>query len=137
MGEIKVLIVDDDDIVRNLLVRLLRADGVTVLASPSPGEALELLERTSVEVVVSDYTLPLMTGIAFLDRVRTRWPWVHRILLSAHPVHALPEAMGDRVAELALDKLSGMTQLRQTIAALRNASPAPPASGAAQRNPAP
>jgi diguanylate cyclase (GGDEF)-like protein len=79
-----VLAVDDDPKVTAALVRLLRPDGVRVLAATSGEEALRLLDEhaASIGVVVSDFAMPGMTGADLLRDVRLRWPEITRVLLS-------------------------------------------------------
>lgn len=81
-----LLIVDDDPAVLGALEFLFKDRGYIVLASDSPQKALDLLtdpKTPPVGVVVSDYRMPEMTGIEFLQKVRQISPDAKRLLLTA------------------------------------------------------
>lgn len=80
----RVLVVDDEPNILTALRRVLRARGYEALTAGSGAEALELLEREQVDVVVSDMKMPEMAGAELLERIFTRWPDVKRILLTGH-----------------------------------------------------
>ncbi|MCP4006772.1 MAG: HD domain-containing protein [bacterium] len=64
------------------LSRLFRNEPVRVVSATNAREALAILERESIQVVVSDQRLPGMPGVAFLSEVRERYPDTLRILLT-------------------------------------------------------
>ncbi len=76
-----ILLVDDEVAILDGLRRQLRKN-FTVHTAGGGAEALELLERQQVTVVVSDMRMPLMDGATFLSEVRSRYPHVVRILLT-------------------------------------------------------
>jgi two-component system NtrC family sensor kinase len=80
--ETAILVVDDDDNVRRALRRVLRRAPCRVLDAPDASSALSLLEREPVQVVVSDYRMPGLSGVEFLRLVKERWPRVQRVLLT-------------------------------------------------------
>jgi len=75
-GEIRVLHVDDDRPIAELTATFLtRADDRFVVdIETSAADALETLETTPVDCVISDYDMPGMDGIEFLEAVRERFP---------------------------------------------------------------
>ncbi len=77
-----LLIVDDEENVRNALKRSLRKEGYEFHTASGPEEALEILKRVPVDVVISDHMMPKITGIEFLSMVRDRYPDVGRIMLT-------------------------------------------------------
>lgn len=58
----RVLIVDDDDLVRRAVARSVRALGCSAIESSSSADALAVLARTDVDILVTDVTMPEMTG---------------------------------------------------------------------------
>ncbi|HEX8908187.1 MAG TPA: ATP-binding protein [Anaeromyxobacteraceae bacterium] len=77
-----MLIVDDDEHVRRALRRVLRRARCRVLDAPEAQTALDILAREPVQVVVSDYRMPGMSGVEFLRAVKERWPRIQRVLLT-------------------------------------------------------
>jgi len=80
--ETTLLVVDDDDNVRRALRRVLRRTQCRVVDAPDAQGALALLEREPVQVVVSDYRMPGLSGVEFLKVVKERWPRIQRVLLT-------------------------------------------------------
>lgn len=79
-----LLIVDDEPLKRATLDIELSAAGYRVLQAADPITALQYLEEQPVDVVVTDWRMPEMDGIQLLERIKTRWPQVHVILMTAY-----------------------------------------------------
>jgi two-component system NtrC family sensor kinase len=77
-----VLVVDDDEHVRRAIRRVLRRTRCRVVEADGGEGALAVLEREPVQVVVSDFRMPGISGIELLRRVKERWPRVQRVLLT-------------------------------------------------------
>src|SRR5215813_8784131 len=84
-GKPRVLIVDDEQAILRAYTRILSSNGYAVSTAPSGELALELFAREPVDVIVTDLTMPGMTGIDFLRAVRERDPDVPVILMTACP----------------------------------------------------
>ena len=69
-GKKRVLIVDDEAGVLSLLNLILTKNRFEVLEASSADSALEMLEHETVDLVISDITMPGMSGIEFLEEVR-------------------------------------------------------------------
>jgi DNA-binding response OmpR family regulator len=67
-----VLIVDDEDAIRDFLRSALEAEGYVVLAAGDGIDALALYERYQVEVILLDLMMPRLNGLDFLARLRQR-----------------------------------------------------------------
>jgi len=79
-----VLFVDDEVNILKALQRLLRTEKMNVLCASRGHEALEMMERTPAQVVVSDQRMPEMPGVEFLSAVRERHPDVVRMMLTGY-----------------------------------------------------
>ncbi|HYY58142.1 MAG TPA: HD domain-containing phosphohydrolase [Pyrinomonadaceae bacterium] len=89
----KILIVDDEPANLRLLERLFRRD-YEVIAAASGHEALELLGRHDVALLITDQRMPGMTGIELLKRTVSLRPHMVRIILTGYTdVSALVEAI--------------------------------------------
>src|SRR5215472_4779175 len=66
----RVLIVDDDDSVTELLVDLLRREGYEIATATHGEDALALLPSFDPDIVVSDVVMPVMDGIELCRRIK-------------------------------------------------------------------
>ncbi|MCK6461142.1 MAG: response regulator [Planctomycetes bacterium] len=80
---IRVLVVDDVRLVLTSLRRLLERAGFHVEVAESGADALALLGRAEVDIVLSDFMMPGMNGIELLREVAAKWPHVRRAMLTA------------------------------------------------------
>jgi two-component system, NtrC family, response regulator HupR/HoxA len=78
-----VLVVDDQPEILRSLERLLK-DDYEVLTAPGGAEALDLLKRRDVAVILSDQRMPKMTGVEFLEAAIGLRPDAARILITAY-----------------------------------------------------
>ena len=68
-----ILLVDDDQMLRETLVGLLSFDGYHIVTSNSAEEALQQLER-EIDIILMDVKLPGMSGLDFLDHIEQTHP---------------------------------------------------------------
>lgn len=80
----RILCVDDEPSILSALGRLFRLRGWTVLVASSGAEALLLLQKEPVDVVISDMRMPAMDGAQLLEKVFEGWPATKRILLTGY-----------------------------------------------------
>jgi signal transduction histidine kinase len=81
-GPKQVLFVDDDENIRNALKRSLRGEPFRVHLAASAAEALAVLQREAIQVVVTDIGMPVMDGLKLLEEVSRRYPETIRMVLS-------------------------------------------------------
>ena len=79
----RCLVVDDEPRLRQALVRLMRGDGFTCLEAGSGVDALELLEKERVALVLSDMRMPKMDGQELLRNLRLRYPDIAVVMITA------------------------------------------------------
>lgn len=96
-----VLVVEDDADNRDTVVETLRDAGLLVLGARSPAEALSFVDAgPRPSVIVTDYVMPGMDGLAFVRELRgPRGIDVPVILTTAMPKRALPPDLGVPVLE--------------------------------------
>ena len=82
MVDCTVLLVDDEPQVAKSIRRALRNEGYRILIAPGGEAALSVLASEPVEVIISDYQMPGMTGSELLTRVRQQYPDVVRLMLT-------------------------------------------------------
>jgi len=79
-----VLIVDDEMNIRRVLAAMLKRDGYEVTTAADGEQALAVLLKTPVDVVVTDLVMPRLGGMDLLKRVAVDYPDVPVILITAH-----------------------------------------------------
>jgi two-component system, NtrC family, response regulator len=79
-----VLIVDDELNIRRVLAAMLKREGYEVTTAADGEQALAVLEKTPVHVVVTDLVMPRVGGLELLRRVSVDYPDVPVILITAH-----------------------------------------------------
>jgi DNA-binding NtrC family response regulator len=80
----RVLVVEDEAYVRDSLVEVLRARGFQADGAAGVAEALRRLERTPVDVVLTDLRMPELTGLDLVKRMQASAPEVPVIVLTGH-----------------------------------------------------
>ncbi|HSH26947.1 MAG TPA: response regulator, partial [Wenzhouxiangella sp.] len=80
----RILVVEDDLSLAELLVEELEAEGWTVDAQPSAETALEIVDEFEPDLVVSDLQLPGMDGLDLLERLRRRHAPPAVLMISAY-----------------------------------------------------
>jgi two-component system cell cycle sensor histidine kinase/response regulator CckA len=110
-----VLLVEDDQQVRTLLVGVLEAHGFTILPTDC-GEAAVTVARTRhVDVLLTDVVLPRMDGFQTADRVRAVVPHVQTVFMSGYVHEALASVVGPDVTASVLKKPFTMATLVDRI----------------------
>jgi DNA-binding NtrC family response regulator len=136
-----VLLVDDEDMVlTSVRAYLMLETEFTVHTYSEPEEAVKFLQDNPVDVVVSDYLMPRMSGIQFLMKARELQPEVSRVLLTGHAdKHSAIQAINDvglyqyvekpwdnaqllMVVTNGIERSSLLRDLRQTISELATAN---------------
>ncbi len=79
-----VLIVDDDPHVLTLVEKMLRPRRINLLVAPRAAEALEICERESIDVLISDVRMPDMDGVKLAERVLKLRPEASVLLISGY-----------------------------------------------------
>ena len=86
MGEniTTILIVDDEVNILKALNRCLIDEPFDVILSTSAKEALNILEEEEIDIIITDYKMPEMSGAELLIKVKEKFPSVFRIILSGY-----------------------------------------------------
>ncbi len=77
------LIVDDEPRLRQVLMHLMQHDGFTCLEAENGEQAIALMERHAVMLVLSDLRMPKLDGLALLREIRARWPDTAVVMITA------------------------------------------------------
>ena len=128
-----VLVVDDNALNRSAILRLLRKNGVSAIATDSAIGATRLAVRSQVSVVVADLNMPAMQGSSLLQvfRRNPRLRHVGMVLLSGVSAEELVSAASEVGADAAIAKVEMATTLVPAVTKLlrRAARPTRQVSG--------
>src|SRR3990167_5069702 len=79
----RILIVDDDPIISDLLQETLMAEGYTVSRATNGAEALELIQDTTFHLLITDFSMPSINGLTLLKVSKRLMPYLQVILMTA------------------------------------------------------
>jgi type II secretory ATPase GspE/PulE/Tfp pilus assembly ATPase PilB-like protein/DNA-binding response OmpR family regulator len=113
----RILLVDDEPNVLKALSRVFRDENYQVLTAPSGNDALAILAKEPVHLIISDYKMPGMTGAEFLRRVKETHPETIRIMLTGQAqTNAVMGAVNDGAVYKFILKPWDDDDLRITVA---------------------
>ncbi|MBF0522886.1 MAG: sigma-54-dependent Fis family transcriptional regulator [Candidatus Omnitrophica bacterium] len=81
---LKLLVVDDEPIIRESLCEALKDEGHDVFMASTAEEAMDIISRKPINVVISDYKLPKKNGLELLDDVKKESPATEFILITGY-----------------------------------------------------
>lgn len=82
-GQLKILVIDDDPSIRNMLAIVLKKSGFEVTCTESGKTALEKLKKESFDLVISDIKMPDISGIDLLKKIKVISPEIPVIMITA------------------------------------------------------
>jgi len=90
----QILVVDDEESMRESLAMLLSSDGYDVATAKDGFDALLQMKRSLPDVIISDLNMPQMSGFEFLSVVRRRFPQILIVAMSgAYRGAAVPDGI--------------------------------------------
>ncbi len=87
--EFRVLVVDDDDLNRLLLVDVLTGARCRVLSASDGTEAVRILEEQPVDLLITDYDMPRMNGLDLIRWSKARFPHVTAVMVTGQDSQVL------------------------------------------------
>lgn len=108
---------EDDDPVRELIGRALRANGFDVMAAASGEEALDLELDRHVDLVLSDVLLPNQNGFEIAHQIHSRSPHIPIVFMSGYYDQAVAEAAHLDISSTILQKPFAMADLLEHLRA--------------------
>jgi len=80
----KLLLIDDDKIILNILTNIVEHEGYESLKAQSAEDAIELMKSSKVDLIISDIVLPQMNGLELLVSIKENNPNIPVILITGH-----------------------------------------------------
>jgi DNA-binding NtrC family response regulator len=84
MSKGKILVIDDEAIVRTSCSRSLSPEGYEVKLSQNGADAMKMLEEESFDLVLTDLKMPDIDGIEVLKMIKQRWPQTEVIVVTGY-----------------------------------------------------
>jgi len=115
-----ILVVDDEPMVQFLLSSLLQDEGHTVLIASNGCEALQILEREPVDLLITDTHMPRLSGADLVRIVHQHHPTLPIVVMDSYPDAFLEDTTADGVFAT-LVKPFDLSEVRQVLQTLNEA----------------
>lgn len=83
-ADIKILVVEDEELIRDIFKHSLESWGFSADTASDGKTALEMCQKESYHIVITDVNMPVMDGITLLKHLKSRWPFVEVIIVSGY-----------------------------------------------------
>jgi CheY-like chemotaxis protein len=117
-----ILVVEDDRVNRELLSKVLRQEGYQVLEACDGDIALKILQVLPCDLVITDFLMPMLNGIEFVDQLRSLQPQMPVIFITGYLSAISDKKIVDEVAEI-LAKPFEPSVLRSSVRRLLDSTP--------------
>lgn len=112
----RILFVDDEESVLKAMCRIFKQENYALSTAHSGAEALELMKKEPVHVVISDHRMPGMTGADLLRKIKALYPQTIRIMLTGYAdVNAIMGAVNEGAVYKFITKPWNDDDLRLTV----------------------
>jgi two-component system cell cycle sensor histidine kinase/response regulator CckA len=120
VARVTVLVVDDEEMVRRLAVRILLNEGYVVLEATSGEEAVRLLQRGAhrISCVLTDLAMPGIGGRKLGETIGRSWPKVRVVYMSGFPAKRMIDEGALDPSQLFLQKPFTSAQLARVMRAV-------------------
>jgi CheY-like chemotaxis protein len=109
-----ILVVDDDSIIRKLLLEVLTNDGHQITVAENGLEGLRLAQRHPYQLVLMDVHMPIMNGLEALIKIRQLFPQMAVAMMDSYPDQLVREAES-RGALTCIHKPFDLNEMRRII----------------------
>jgi len=114
-GSKTILVVDDEEGVREVVSEVISGMGFIVQHAASGEIALDLVTRNPIDLVISDVRMSGMDGVALARKLRARYPELPLALMTAYPCDAVEKALRDKKVDFLLQKPFQMEELEGMV----------------------
>lgn len=119
-----ILVVDHEGSFIEYIQRMMSDQNCNVITAASGQEGLNILEKQQVSMVISEYGIPLMNGLEFLEKVRIIYPNILTIMVTDHAdielaINAINEAGVYKFLLKPLDDIDFKNMIKKTLESLQ------------------
>lgn len=115
----KILVADDDLIIRKLLFEVLTSDGHQVTITENGFEALKEAQKQPFELIFLDVHMPIMNGLETLISVRNQFPGMAVAMMDSYPDQLVRQAQREG-ALTCIHKPFDLKEIREVVEGVRN-----------------
>lgn len=112
----RILVLDDERIVRELIVEILQRTGYQVVQAEDPEAALRLVRVDTFDLLVTDIVMPGLSGLEVLEQVRSSCPGLPVIVVTGAGTHQTLATAVERGAAATITKPFTHAELREAVA---------------------
>lgn len=88
-----LLVVDDEPLVRMVVTEVLRDAGFEVLEAGDGVEAMDILHKSDVDLLMTDIQMPRMNGYQLVEAALARWPTMKVLLVTGYARESVPDSV--------------------------------------------
>jgi CheY-like chemotaxis protein len=109
----RILLVDDEKVIRDCLSEMLSLMGFEVAVSSSGDEALNILHTRSFDLVLTDLEMPYIDGWTLALRIKEQWPHIPVVLITAAEKNYVMERIEESCVDYVLFKPFIMEEIQK------------------------
>jgi CheY-like chemotaxis protein len=114
----KILVVDDDDTIRDIVSKMLCRLGYAVLSADSGEKGLALFLKNKFDLVITDFSMSGMDGIQLAYCIKEESPFTQVVLMTGHEKELILSKIRDTAVDQALFKPVTLAQMDATVQVL-------------------
>ena len=84
MDQLNILILDDEEIIQKGLTEYLKEQGFNVFNAYRPSQAFEIIQNSTMDIILLDVNLPEMNGIEVLKKIKKSCKDIEIIMITGH-----------------------------------------------------
>jgi DNA-binding NtrC family response regulator len=92
-----ILLVDDNRVGREAFAKILRLNGHDVIEAADAAEALEILNKVPIDLLITDFVMPGLSGVQLIEQIRSQWPRTRMLMMSGYLTSEVGPMVSDGV----------------------------------------
>ncbi|MBD3232532.1 MAG: response regulator [candidate division Zixibacteria bacterium] len=115
MQDSKILVVDDDLMIRDMLYDFLQEKGYDVVSAADSSSAITAVNSRKFDAIILDFKLPEVDGITLMARVKQKYPKIPIIMITGYPSESSRDQAYQSGAAAFIEKPFKVTKLVATL----------------------